>query len=65
MTSEEFTAICKRLFGRGPKGYGWQAEMHRRFGVSLRTLQAWAKKDNPVPPIVAGLLRMLDSVLNK
>ncbi len=65
MTPEEFTAVCRRLFGRRPDGYGWQADINRRFGVSLRTLQAWAKGKNPIPPFVAGLLRMLDSILNK
>ena len=60
MTPDEFTAICKRQFGRGPSGYGWQAEMNRRFGTPLRTIQAWTRRDNPIPGIVAGLLVMLD-----
>lgn len=60
MSPDEFTATCKRLFGRGPEGYGWKAEMHRRFGTSPRTIQAWASGDNPIPGIVSGLLLMLD-----
>jgi hypothetical protein len=65
MTPEEFTAICKRLFGRNTSGYGWQAEMHRQTDCPLRTIQAWANKENPVLPVVAGLLRMLDAERNK
>ena len=60
MSPEAFTAICKQRFGRGSKGYGWQAEMHRRFGTPLRTIQAWSSGDNPIPGIVSGLLLMLD-----
>ncbi len=60
MTPAEFSSACKKLFGRGDKGYGWQAEMHRRTGCPLRTIQAWASGDNPIPGIVAGLLLELE-----
>ena len=59
MSPEEFIAICKRLFGRGPNGYGWQAEMHRQTETPLRTIQAWASGDNPIPGIVSWSLRQL------
>lgn len=56
MTPEEFVAIGKRLFGRGPSGYGWQAEMNRQTGTPVRTIQAWASGGNPIPGIVAWAL---------
>ena len=59
MTPEEFTAIGKRLFGRGPKGYGWQAEMARQTGTPLTTIQKWASRTNPIPAIVAWALVQL------
>ncbi len=62
MEPEEFIAVCKRLFGRKPDGYGWQAEMHRQTGCPLRTIQAWANKDNPIPAIVAALLRIVNKL---
>ena len=62
MTPEEFTAICKCLFGKNADGYGWQAEMHRKTGCPLRTIQAWANEDNPIPAIVAALLRLVNKL---
>jgi hypothetical protein len=62
MTPEEFTAVCKRLFGREPDGYGWKAEMHRRTGAPLRTIVAWASEENPIPAVVAALLRIVDEL---
>ncbi len=64
MAPEEFITIGKRLFGREPNGYGWQAEMHRQTGCPLRTIQAWVKGKNPVLHVVSGLLRMLDTERN-
>ena len=64
MTPEEFAVICKHLFGRKPDGYGWQAEVKRQTGCPLRTIQAWTSGRNPVLPVVAGLLRMLDDARN-
>jgi hypothetical protein len=63
MTPQQFTTICKRLFGRGPNGYGWQAEMHRQTGTPVRTIQAWIKGDNPIPAIVASLLLIVNKLL--
>ena len=58
MTAEEFIVLGKRIFGRGPNGYGWQAEMNRQTDTPLRTIQAWASGKNPIPGIVAwGMLR--------
>ena len=57
MSPDEFNSHCKRLFGRAPNGYGWQAEMHRRTGAPLTTIQKWASGTNPVPAVVAYFLR--------
>jgi hypothetical protein len=58
MTPDEFTAISKCLFGRKSDGYGWQAKMHCKTGCPLRTIQAWTRGTNPIPAIVASLLRL-------
>jgi hypothetical protein len=58
--SKEFVNSCQRLFGRGHKGYGWQAEMHRQTGAPLTTIQKWASGVNPVPDIVMSLLHMVE-----
>ena len=62
MNPEEFILIGKRLFGRKPDGYGWQAKMNRKTGCPLRTIQAWANDDNPIPAIVAALLRLVNKL---
>ena len=59
MTPDEFIAVGKQLFGRGGNGYGWQAEMKRQTGTSLRTIQAWASGENPIPSIVTWSLRRI------
>ncbi len=62
MQPDEFTAVCQRLFGREGDGYGWQARMHRQTGCPLRTIQAWANGDNPIPAIVAALLLIVNKL---
>jgi hypothetical protein len=64
VTPDQFTTVCKRLFGRDPDGYGWQAAMHRQTGAPLTTIQKWAGGKNPIPAVVAALLRMVDRLNN-
>ena len=56
MTRHDLIALLIRLFGS-------QTEASRQLNTPRRTIAAWGK-ENPVPPAIAALLRMVDESRN-
>lgn len=56
MTAEEFSFKCQLLYGDD-----WTFELHRRLGISTRSIKRWSRGIKPVPEAIAGLIDYLQA----